>query len=288
MEIFNGKIEYFLKCAEEESLYRAAFKIGLSQPALSTAIKKLEEELGFALFDRSVNGIRLTIRGRTFYDEVSSHRAKLTEVLLPKVRGKEHQLLRLGCVGHIASKYFLNVLEQLKGKLPTVHLFTSTSLDCYEEVISGNLEFAFVAWSSEPSRLNFARIAKEPVAVIGLRKRFPLLHTVKAHQELKNYPWVDLPKPQRDWRKLLEFDQPGYIARDVRILRDIVLRGLAIGYLQLSMFDDAELKKLAIAPVPPFYDDPAIYCVFRKDLGKEAKVHMEKIVSTFKGMALPR
>ena len=55
--------------AEAENVSRTALKLHVSQPALSRQIHDLEEELGFALFERSAKSVRLTEAGRSFLSE---------------------------------------------------------------------------------------------------------------------------------------------------------------------------------------------------------------------------
>lgn len=281
-DFLNSKFEYFLKCAHEGSFLKASQKIGLSQPALSHAMKLLEEELNAKLFERSVHGIRLTEAGKALHSELSDIHKNIQSRINRSLGKKQKSLLRLGCVGHLASKYLLDVLETLKGELPVIHLFTSNSLECYEEVLKGSVDFAFVAWSSKPKRLKFIRVAQEAVAYVGLKSKFAEIENIKDIEELKKYPQVDLPKPQKDWTQILEPDCPGYLARDVRILRDIVLRGLAVGALQLSFFSKEEKSLLVRAQVPPPYSDAAIYAVYRKDIPKDSLNYLESITSEFK------
>lgn len=65
------QLRYFLNVAQTEHLTRAAKQLNVSQPALSIAISRLEEELGRPLFDRVGRNIRLNECGRTFYQYVS-------------------------------------------------------------------------------------------------------------------------------------------------------------------------------------------------------------------------
>lgn len=58
-------IKYCLAVYSERSFTRAATRCGVAQPSLSNGIRKLEQELGGALFVRNVNGIALTLLGRT-------------------------------------------------------------------------------------------------------------------------------------------------------------------------------------------------------------------------------
>ena len=57
------QLRTFLTVAEEGHLTRAAEKLFTSQPAVSTHIRVLEEELGVQLFERSAKGMTLTAQG---------------------------------------------------------------------------------------------------------------------------------------------------------------------------------------------------------------------------------
>jgi LysR family transcriptional regulator, hydrogen peroxide-inducible genes activator len=57
-------VEYFLAVCRERNFTRAARQCQVAQPSLSNGIRKLERQLGAALFVRNVNGIELTLLGR--------------------------------------------------------------------------------------------------------------------------------------------------------------------------------------------------------------------------------
>lgn len=59
-------IQAFVELAKSQSFAEAAQKLHVSQPALSTSIKKMEEQLGGALFSRSTRRVQLTPEGASF------------------------------------------------------------------------------------------------------------------------------------------------------------------------------------------------------------------------------
>ena len=66
------QLYYFKALAEREHLFQTATELYISPPALSTAISRLEEELGVPLFDRVGRNIRLSENGKKFYLHVTN------------------------------------------------------------------------------------------------------------------------------------------------------------------------------------------------------------------------
>ncbi len=61
-----SQLEYALSVLKNGSFSKAAKNLALSQPALSTQIQKLEQEIGIKLFDRSSNPMTATEDGQAF------------------------------------------------------------------------------------------------------------------------------------------------------------------------------------------------------------------------------
>jgi DNA-binding transcriptional LysR family regulator len=65
-------LRYFVAVADEENVTRAAARLHVSQPPLTRQIRDLEDELGFALFERTGKALKLTQAGSVFRDEATA------------------------------------------------------------------------------------------------------------------------------------------------------------------------------------------------------------------------
>jgi DNA-binding transcriptional LysR family regulator len=88
-------LRYFVAIAEERSFTRAAERLWVAQPGLSTQIRRLEAELGVRLFDRHTRGVDLTDAGVLFLERA---RAALAAADLARATGQD---LQSGVVGSL-------------------------------------------------------------------------------------------------------------------------------------------------------------------------------------------
>jgi DNA-binding transcriptional LysR family regulator len=88
-------LRYFVAIAEERSFTRAAERLWIAQPGLSTQIRRLEAELGVQLFERHTRGVDLTGAGELFLERT---RAALAAVETARCTGHD---LKAGLVGRI-------------------------------------------------------------------------------------------------------------------------------------------------------------------------------------------
>ena len=88
-------LRYFVAIAEERSFTRAAERLWVAQPGLSSQIRRLESELGVRLFDRHTRGVDLTDAGELFLERA---RATLAAADAARATGRD---LEAGVVGTV-------------------------------------------------------------------------------------------------------------------------------------------------------------------------------------------
>jgi DNA-binding transcriptional LysR family regulator len=88
-------LRYFVAIAEERSFTRAAERLWVAQPGLSTQIRRLEAELGIRLFERHTRGVDLTDAGELFLE-----RARATLVAAEVARGTGRDM-QSGVLGRV-------------------------------------------------------------------------------------------------------------------------------------------------------------------------------------------
>lgn len=108
MEPTLRQIRYFAAAANAGQVSKAAMDINVSQSAITTAIKALEEMIGTSLFDRHANGVSLTFEGNLFLDHAKHIIASVEEAIrLPsRIREDVKGTFNLA-VSYTVAGYFL-------------------------------------------------------------------------------------------------------------------------------------------------------------------------------------
>ena len=128
------RIRYFLAVAEELHFGRAAEKLNMAQPPLSEQIRKLEDELGFKLFNRTSRTVALTEAGKVFLSGArkSMEQLERASLIALQVHRGEKGHLAMGFVGSICVTILPIILQHLRRTLPELelelHKFSSSRL----------------------------------------------------------------------------------------------------------------------------------------------------------------
>ncbi|MGB8842138.1 MAG: LysR family transcriptional regulator [Aliidongia sp.] len=118
------EIRYFLALCETLNFRRAAEQCNVSQPSLTRAIQKLEEELAGSLFRREGRMTDLTALGRLVrpqFQEILDRSAATLE-LARKQRSLDHESLRLGAMCTLSPSMIAHYLTDCREKFPGIDI----------------------------------------------------------------------------------------------------------------------------------------------------------------------
>ncbi len=113
-------LKYFYVLAEELHFGRAAEKLFITQPPLSLQIKKLEDILGFQLFERNKNSVRLTKAGFVAYGETQKILNQLENSFnLISVAGRrQNNHIILGVISSVLQPWLFKILDEISEEYP--------------------------------------------------------------------------------------------------------------------------------------------------------------------------
>lgn len=173
------QLRYFIAIAEEGTFSRAAERLHISQPPLSTQMKSLEDELGVRLLERSNRGVSLTAAGSVFFEETRAVLARLEHARneAQRVDRGETGMLAIGFVSIADYGILPPALRNFRASFPLVevHLHELTTDAQVRELRAGRLDLGIgLAPVHEPD-IEFEGVLREELVLAA-----PLGHpTVK-------------------------------------------------------------------------------------------------------------
>ena len=142
------EITYFIETLQTGSVSRAAERLGLSQPALSQALKRFEERLGTQLLIRSKSGVQPTQAGKQLALRARGLLRDWDMLRTEALRSSQEITGRftLGCHVSVARYTLTHFLPQLLAKHPLLEIRLEHDLSrrISERVISCEIDFGIV------------------------------------------------------------------------------------------------------------------------------------------------
>jgi DNA-binding transcriptional LysR family regulator len=167
-------LRYFQAVAEELNYRKAAERLRVAQPSLSSQIKDLEHELGVRLLDRDTGGVRLTGAGAAFLDEVRlilAHAERAVVVAREAAKGRRGRLT-IGYFAPLLMGFMPASLKAFHAEFPDVDV-TLVEMSLGEQIAaleSGAIQIGFTLGGGPPVPriLRQAEVARSPIrAVVG-------------------------------------------------------------------------------------------------------------------------
>ena len=275
------QMRYFKTVCQYMSLTKASRELHVSQPALSMAIKEIENTYGLALFHHNANSLAITEVGTVLLQEVSTiiDLYDHLEIMLSD-HILEKNYVRVGFVSMNGKNAILTMISEFRRLHPEIQLFLTEdstqelykALDCGKvDLISAEKkpEVSQKEWNDsslyrhkklEKIQMSFAVSAMHPIA-----KR-----TFVSWQDISKLPLV-LPDKFNQLSKTVQRELEAsqcsmpkevYYTTQISTVEQFIENNVACGFLPTEIIEDNPC--ICALPCPPIMDD-WLYLVYRKD-----------------------
>jgi len=186
------QLRYFLRVAERQSFTRAAAELGITQPALSRSIQKLEEELGQPVLERKTRSVALTDAGVLLQTRARQILALLADTKAEINDDGHSGRVRVGAIPTIAPYFLPEVLRSFSREYPhaAIIIQEQTTDALLASVAQGEIDLAILALPVAAKCLEVAELFTEELLLV-LPPEHPLVEkkTIRIG-DVEPYPFV--------------------------------------------------------------------------------------------------
>lgn len=270
------QLETFLEVARHASFSRAAEKRFRTQPAISSQIRALEEEVGAKLFDRSGGKVALTAAGKVFqqYAEQTLESRKTMLITVAEMERVPRGEIVVGANEGTCLHILPEVFAEFRKLYPEVGVQISRleRAKILESIIDNSVDFGVVSAPVDDRRLTVVTIHRDELVIIAPPVH-PLSRVKRAKiAEVAQFPLL-LPKLGRTRDNLEElFYDRGLkpkIAMELdssELLKRFVAADVGVGFIARSnVIEDVQAGVLAAIPIADASIRRDLALVFRKD-----------------------
>jgi DNA-binding transcriptional LysR family regulator len=288
MELYP--LQVFLTVATEKSFSRAAEKLLRTQPAISLALQRLEQELGEKLIDRSGKDLILTDAGRTVIDYARRFQSLQQELdnSLAELRDNSSGRLTIGA-NESTTLYLLRHIERYRELYPKVKVQVRRSFSSKipNELLDGNLELGVISYDPGDERIKTKTIYTDALAfVVSPKHRLASRKTVSITElGSENFIAHNVVSPYRELviREFRTHKVP--LRMDVEMptietIRKLVQGNQGVAFLpRMCVEQEIEQKLLAEVRVKEMHMERKIRLVYptRRALSHAAKAFLEVV-----------
>lgn len=257
-------LQAFLELAKRRSFVRAAESLAITQPALSKAIRELEDNLGTPLFERTSRGVSLNQAGLTLLRHAGPALRALEEgvTAIGDGQGIERRV-RVGALSTVETRFLPRAIERLHARHADigVQIVGGPSAYLLSRLRAGELDLVVgrMTAAREIRDLAFEHLYYESL-VFAVRHDHPLAGlAAPSSAHLSAFPWV-LPLPQTTLRQQVDsfcvrhgLALPGRVVEtlSLAISRRYVLDGdaLWVAAPREAVAGDVEAGRLAVLDI---------------------------------------
>jgi len=187
-------LRYFLAVAETLHFSKAAQRLKMAQPPLSQQIKRMEEHLGHALFERTTRGVKLTPAGELLAERARSTLARVEDDLaqVRRLARREEGTLTVGFSGSVMFTELPAAIQSYRRRYPKVELRLREMVTSVQiaALLDETLDLAFLRDGDVTEGIELTCLLKEQFVAV-LPEAHPLAERqTVGMQALKEEPWV--------------------------------------------------------------------------------------------------
>jgi len=270
------QLETFLEVARHSSFSRAAEKRFRTQPAISSQIRALEEEVGAKLFDRSGGKVALTAAGKLFqrYAEQSLEARKAMITTLAEMERVPRGEIVVGANEGTCLHILPEVFAEFKKLYPSVGVQISRleRAKILESIIDNSVDFGVVSTPVEDKRLTVVNIHRDELVLI-VAPGPPLSRMKQAGiTDVAGFPLL-LPKVGRTRDSLENLFHENRLKPMIsmeldssELLKRFVAAGVGVGFIARSnVIEDVRAGSLVALEIAGVSIRRELALVFRKD-----------------------
>lgn len=282
------QINSFLTVVETGSFSKAAQHLYLSQPAISSHIKQLEQEVQATLIDRSKKKVELTQAGKEFAQFARSINNTCQDIQMHFLF-KHHNTVQIGASSVPSSQLIPDIMQRFYRKHPRTKfiLEENDSQSIIDAVQKGDLTLGLVGKTQENSDLIFEPLCNDKLIIVTPNN--PYYQKAKMlNRSIQDFLTSEslILKMEKSgtYEAALHFvDSLGLSLNDLRVIarisstttiKNFVQSGMGITLLsQLSVAEELHTQKLLPLFEDQFFNPRHYFLVYRKDLVQTAIIH---------------
>jgi DNA-binding transcriptional LysR family regulator len=221
-------VQYFVTVADELHFGRAAELLHIAQPSLSHQIRRLEQQLGVTLFERTSRRVELTDAGRALLPEGRRLLAQ-SERAIRLTRAAGLRRLTVGFYGSAADALLPRVLRAFSERHPDVDVSVKDLLlGRIDDIVAGGVDVAFTRLLPGQADVEVEVIAREP-RLVALPMMHPLsdrasvtFEDLRSESFITN-PAVEARSPPIRWlAEQVRHGLPGRVAAQAASVQEIL------------------------------------------------------------------
>ncbi|MBQ1843982.1 MAG: LysR family transcriptional regulator [Lachnospiraceae bacterium] len=185
--------EIFQTILEQGSFAKAAQILHLTPSAISHSISSMEEEIGFPLFIRSKNGVRLSSAG----EEINPYIQKIVasedalKQAVAQMKGLGTGKVNIGCINSVCLAWIPDIIRSFGEEHPqiTVEIYQGSYNDVVEWVRNGTIDLGIVSEAASDG-LPFTELMEDDLVAVVPRGYMPESTKSITPEDLKDQPFV--------------------------------------------------------------------------------------------------